>query len=159
MTDMIDEHRLRDFIRESNHIEGIEREPTEAEVNVAARFLNRKEVTVEMLVGAVFVFEPGANLRHRAGMDVRVGNHIAPPGGPQIAKHLGGIISGASIKSQYCTPYSIHCQYETLHPFTDGNGRSGRLLWLWMMTREGAQMPPLGFLHTFYYQTLGASHD
>ena len=36
------------------------------------------------------------------------------------------------------------------HPFTDGNGRSGRALWLWQMNNHA----PFGFLHTFYYQTL-----
>lgn len=42
--------------------------------------------------------------------------------------------------------------YETLHPFTDGNGRSGRALWLWAM--GGIHRAPLGFLHHFYYQAL-----
>ncbi|MEE8607239.1 MAG: Fic family protein, partial [Nitrospiraceae bacterium] len=56
-------------------------------------------------------------------------------------------------------PYTVHLAYEDLHPWTDGNGRSGRLLWLWMMVKRDGQMPPLGFLHTFYYSTLVASHD
>lgn len=51
------------------------------------------------------------------------------------------------------TPYDVHQQYETLHPFTDGNGRSGRALWLWQMIRDG-QRAQLGFLHTWYYQSL-----
>ena len=46
------------------------------------------------------------------------------------------------------------CAYEMLHPFMDGNGRSGRALWAWMMLRLGQDPFALLFLHRFYYQTL-----
>jgi hypothetical protein len=49
-------------------------------------------------------------------------------------------------------PLEAHVRYETLHPFTDGNGRTGRALWYWMMV--GSSRADLGFLHAFYYQTL-----
>ena len=48
--------------------------------------------------------------------------------------------------------WALHKHFESLHPFLDGNGRTGRALWLWMM--GGIAQVPLGFLHTFYYQTL-----
>ncbi len=156
MTDMIDEQRLRAFIRESNHIEGIEREPTTEEVNIARVFLSPSQTSINYLIAAVDVFEPGAKLRDKVGMDVRVGNHIAPLGGPNIKPELVLILLRAGRLEE---PHSVHCDYERLHPFTDGNGRSGRLLWLWMMVKKDEQIPPLGFLHQFYYQTLAASHD
>ena len=154
---MIDERRLREFIRESNHIEGIEREPTDNEVGMANRFLSESRVSIVLLEKAVSVFEPGAALRRRVGMDVRVGDHIAPSGGPDITDRLGWILADAN--ELIMSPHNVHRRYETTHPFTDGNGRSGRLLWLWMMVKREGQMPPLGFLHTFYYQTLAASGD
>ena len=52
-------------------------------------------------------------------------------------------------------PWVFHVQYERLHPFTDGNGRSGRALWAWQMMRRREGLA-LGFLHRFYYQTLVA---
>ncbi len=79
---------------------------------------------------------------------MRVGNHIAPPGGAGIVAGLNKILD--AIEQNSLDAYEAHVAYEDLHPFTDGNGRSGRALWLWM---KGGQAP-LGFLHEFYYQAL-----
>ena len=157
---MIDERRLREFIRESNHIEGIDREPTEREIALVSLVLDEPQITVKLLENAVTVFESGAKLRDKVGMDVRVGKHVASPGGPSIRERLDRIVLFANVDSRTVVerwPHGTHIDYETLHPFTDGNGRSGRLLWLWMMVKQDGQMPPLGFLHTFYYQTLSAA--
>ena len=54
--------------------------------------------------------------------------------------------------------WQTHNDYENLHPFTDGNGRSGRMLWAWQMRNDDDAMAR-GFLHTFYYQTLSACRN
>ena len=38
----------------------------------------------------------------------------------------------------------------------DGNGRSGRALWLWQMVNQHNYDMRLGFLHLWYYQSLQA---
>lgn len=144
---------LHDFIRESNSIEGIEREPTEAEISEAQRFLSREVLTIDDLRCFVRIYQPGAQLRSHEGMNVRVGKHIPPPGGAGIIAGVSALLWEASMG--HSDAYTIHARYEVLHPFTDGNGRSGRMLWLWQM--GGIENAPLGFLHHFYYQTLANS--
>lgn len=142
------------FIRESNRIEGINRGPTQDEIDAHSTFFKLDRVSVfdlEMFVRAC----AGAPLRIRRGMDVRVGNHFPPPGGPHIADELGKLLATAN--TEHADPYLVHVEYETLHPFMDGNGRSGRALWAWMMLRSGNRMSGLGFLHAWYYQSLSES--
>jgi Fic family protein len=54
-------------------------------------------------------------------------------------------------------PWVMHVEFEKLHPFMDGNGRTGRAIWVWHMLRCGRKPFEISFLHRFYYQTLAAS--
>ncbi len=145
------------FIRESNCIEGILRDPTIEEVEQHREFWSLRLVGVADLEALVRVIQPAAPLRVNHGMDVRVGSHIPPRGGPGIRPALESILD--RIELRRLSPFAAHVEYETLHPFIDGNGRSGRALWAWMMLNHGHRFGiELGFLHAFYYQTLGEDH-
>jgi len=142
--------RLRAFVRESNRIEGIKRAPTEKEIAAHRAFLALDRLTVQDV--SRFVREiAAAPLRCRPGMDVRVGHHAPPRGGPHITDQLAALL--VSVSARTIDSFAAHIQYETLHPYMDGNGRSGRAIWLWL---EGG-LAPIGFLHRFYNQTLDAS--
>lgn len=140
---------LKEFVRESNRIEGIERAPTKAELIATEEFINVLLPTVGDLERLVNVYAPGHELRDRHGLNVYVGTYVAPPGGPEIRVALETLLERVADGADLYHPWQAHIDYEALHPFTDGNGRSGRALWLWQM-----QAAPIGFLHQFYYQTL-----
>lgn len=146
---------VEDFVRESNKIEGILRDPTKEEVRTTTLFLGHRAIRALEIVRLINVYEPGAELRLHPGLNVRVGDHLPPPGGPNIGMALETLIAEAV--AGFHTPFEIHKLYEYLHPFTDGNGRSGRALWLWQMLHESrTRLLPLGFLHVWYYQSLDA---
>ena len=131
--------RNLEFIKESNRIEGILREPTEAEILEFERFMAQDAISIEDMIQFVSVYQPGAVLRDRAGLNVRIGYYIPPAGDITIKTRLMDILTDAKTlieDDHVCSKsaaYGIHQRYEHLHPFTDGNGRSGRMLWMWMV--------------------------
>ena len=149
---------LLDFVRESNRIEGIHREPTEGEVQAHWWLCDRAVLTIPDLQEFVRAVQPDAVLRDRDNLNVRVGRHVAPQGGERVVARLTELLLNAHPAPLIISPfdaddaYQTHQAYEHLHPFTDGNGRSGRAVWLWMM--GGIGRAPLGFLHHWYYQSL-----
>ena len=145
------------FVTESNRIEGITRLPSGGDLIAHLRFLDCTQIGLSDVIGFVTLVQPGAQLRVRTGLNVRVGAHRPPPGSPRIREDLEEVLKEANAGLD---PYAVHRAYETLHPFTDGNGRSGRAIWLWQMSNQDhgdAWALRRGFLHSWYYQSLSGS--
>lgn len=60
----------------------------------------------------------------------------------------------------------IHAQFETIHPFLDGNGRTGRMLITFYLWKEGFLEKPVLFLSSYfkrhqkvYYERLSGYHE
>ncbi len=60
----------------------------------------------------------------------------------------------------------IHAQFETIHPFLDGNGRTGRMLVIFYLWKEGFLEYPVLFLSSYfkkhqeiYYERLSDYHN
>ncbi len=97
----IAEHRVDDrfleltrFVSESNRIEG-STHVSDEDVKAHERLFALEAVTVRDLCAFVTAVAPRAGLRNRVGMNVVVGDHRPPPGGPriegQLEKHLASI--------------------------------------------------------------------
>jgi hypothetical protein len=144
---------LEEQVGESNRIESISRPPTQAEIDEHKRFRVLGAVTIEDLKQFLAIYQPNARLRIRSKMNVLIVGHRPPNGGPQIRRALQVLLD--LCKARKLVPWDAHAQYEMLHPWTDGNGQSGRMLWYWMQERSASfHMADYGFLRGFYYQTL-----
>jgi len=92
---------------------------------------------------------------------------------PPLPEHLGGLLSDWErfVNEPGPTPALIRCalmhyQFETIHPFLDGNGRIGRLLIGLLLHQEGRLTTPLLYLSGYleahrreYYERLQAVRE
>ena len=153
---------IENFAQESNKIEGIHT-TTDEETQALFDFIEQDVILLQDVENYVNIVQPGAILRDKVGLDVRVGSHFPPKGSPDIRDYLQRLLNilpqDNRFENQFCNeassnPFLFHQEYETLHPFTDGNGRSGRAIWLWQMLKLRMNFAPGGFLQTWYYQSL-----
>ena len=84
-----DPFTLRDFLMESNRIEGI-RGVNGHLYAAAERFLAKEVLTRQDMIDFVSVAQPNAVIRDKEWLNVRVGNHVARRGGPEILTVLDG---------------------------------------------------------------------
>lgn len=149
---MINQQDLIRFVHESNLIEGIVRDPSPAEIIATQEFIEKSSITIPDLVALVQVYAPGHVIRDQPNLNVRIGAYVPPAGGKQIVTELEKLLD--DVNGRRLTPWQAHVNFEFIHGFTDGNGRSGRTLWAWHMIASGQDPFSLSFLHRFYYQTL-----
>lgn len=87
---------------------------------------------------------PGCNLMEAT---------FVPPPPPEMKEALGDLekyLHTTSDLPPLIRFALVHCQFEAIHPFLDGNGRIGRLLISLLLCHEGLLAQPLLYLSAFF---------
>lgn len=100
------------------------------------------------------VMDQGTAGRYRT-IAVRVGRHVPPP-----AEEVSGLMfelldwwnQEAPKLSPVLSSAILHYRFEEIHPFADGNGRTGRALALWELYRRGFDTHHIFSVDEFYWE-------
>jgi len=102
--------------------------------------------------------EPGEFRRSQNWVGgTRPGNAVFVPPPPELLIDCLGALEKFLHNDPVKTPLLVkaalaHVQFETVHPFLDGNGRMGRLLITFLFCAEGALREPLLYLSLYFKQ-------
>ncbi|NQV29326.1 MAG: Fic family protein, partial [Candidatus Marinimicrobia bacterium] len=156
---ILDPHRPRDVAEVINYIDamnyGIQRL---SELPVSVRLI--REIHAHLLAGVRGSnLTPGEMRRSQnwigpAGSTLAQASFIPPP--PQeLVQALSDLEHFLHAEDEIPTLIKIglaHAQFETIHPFLDGNGRIGRLLITFLLYEQGLLKKPVLYLsHYFKY--------
>jgi Fic family protein len=109
--------------------------------------------------------EPGEFRRSQNWLGgTRPGNAIyVPPSVLEIVPAMGALekfLHNDPVKIPTLIKAGLaHAQFESIHPFLDGNGRLGRLLITFILCTEGALSQPLLYLSLFFKENREAYYD
>lgn len=141
-------NKMLEHIRESNLIEGIDSEEEDAR---SLRAWNWAVGNIDMAFTTGFVLELHRRIvlkqlpKHERGkwrtIQVYVGNHT-PPAPAFIVSQISDYLNNLRESYKTLDPKMMHVQFETIHPFVDGNGRTGRML-MWLHEVKQGKEPTL----------------
>ena len=156
---------VANYVRAMNH--GLARLP---ELPLSLRLL--REIHAELMMGVrgrdklPGEFRTSQNWIGGAGSSLANASFIPPP--PHELMAALGQLEVFLHEARHSVPLLVRCalahaQFETIHPFLDGNGRVGRLLITLMLCEDGALSRPLLYLSLYlksrraeYYDRLTA---
>lgn len=124
------------------------------EKNARAKSLGHEHILKLHAIIAGAVMDQGDAGRYRNIM-VRVGRYTPPPP-EQVSGLMRELLEWWNKESVKWSPVIssaiLHFQFEDIHPFADGNGRTGRMLALWELYRRGFDTHHIFSVDEFYWQ-------
>ena len=103
---------------------------------------------------AARVMDQGEAGRYRT-IAVRVGNHLPPPAA-DVSALMFELLQWWNLEAPKLSPVLssaiLHYRFEHIHPFADGNGRTGRALALWELYRRGFDSHHIFSVDEYYWE-------
>lgn len=100
------------------------------------------------------VMDQGEAGRYRT-IQVRVGRH-SPPAAADVSGLMFELLEWWNQRAMEVSPVLssaiLHYQFEWIHPFADGNGRTGRALALWELYRRGFDSHHIFSVDEYYWE-------
>ena len=124
------------------------------EKNAQRSAITNAEVLKLHRIMAGEVMDQGTAGQYRT-IGVRVGKYVAPRPErvkPMMSDLLEWWNKQAAKISPILSSAIVHHQFETIHPFADGNGRAGRMLALWELYRRGFDSHHIFSVDEFYWE-------
>jgi Fic family protein len=124
------------------------------EKNAAKKTISHEEILSLHKIMAGDVMDQGTAGRYRT-IAVRVGRYVPPPPGDVsglMFELLAWWNKEAAKMSPVLSSAIVHYRFESIHPFADGNGRTGRALALWELYRRGFDTHHIFSVDEFYWE-------
>ena len=124
------------------------------EKNAAKKTIRHEDLFKLHRILAGEVMDQGEAGRYRS-IAVRVGNYL-PPTPNEVSGLMFELLDWWNKRSTGLSPVLssaiLHYRFEAIHPFADGNGRTGRALALWELYRRGFDTHHIFSVDEYYWE-------